>query len=913
MKVKFSKQIVLSALILLCSLASKAQDIPANIKKMSTVEGITEYQIPSNGLRVLLFPDASQSTITVNITYIVGSRHEGYGETGMAHLLEHLVFKGTPKHPQVAKELKDHATRYNGTTWLDRTNYYETMNATDENLEWALDMESDRMINSYIAKKDLDTEFSVVRNEFEARENDPSNVLRERVFSTAFLWHNYGKSTIGNRSDIENVPIENLQGFYRRYYQPDNAVLLVAGKIDPAKTLKLIDKYFSSIPKPTRVLPTTWSTEPIQDGERNVTLKRTGDVQVVSAGYHIPSGTHADFAPVNLLINALTDDPSGRLHKALIKADKAVAQWGYAAQTKEPGLAYFNVDVRKEQNLEDAKKILLENLDAIANTPLTEEEVNRSKTQFLKFFDQIFRNSEQTGTFLSEFMALGDWRTFFLYRDAIEKISAADVNRVAKAYFKASNRTVGMFLPDSKPDRADIPPTPDVTALVDGYKGKAAIAEGEAFEPSIQNVEKRTALGNAGSIKYSFLNKKTRGNKVNALMTLRFGDENSLKGQSVNSAMLTRMLMKGTKNMTQQQLKDKLDGLNATVNIYGSQNNVNVSIETVRDNLPSVIALVTELLKESTLPEKEFGEVRQEALADAERQLTDPDALAQNALDRHLNPYPKDDIRYSSTPQEDIESLKVLKLDDLKSFYKNFYGGSNATVSIIGDFDEAQTKKVLTEGVGSWKSPKPFSRLVSKNKTVAPKSETIKTPDKANATFLAGFNIPMNDADPDFVPMMVGNYVLGAGGLSSRLADRIRQKEGISYGVGSFFNADALDKDAQWGAYAIYAPENGEKLEKAFKEEIERILKDGITEKELTDAKKAMLQNRMVNRATDKQLNSKLNYYNYLQRTMQWDTQYEDKINKLTVDDVNKTLRKHIEYSKISMVKAGDFKPIVKP
>jgi len=223
-------------------------------QKVVTVEGITEYRL-GNGLTVLLFPDETKQTITVNVTYKVGSRNENYGETGMAHLLEHLVFKGTPKHQNIPQELTSHGARPNGSTWFDRTNYFETFQASDVNLDWALDLEADRMVNSYIAKKDLDSEMTVVRNEFEMGENDPSSILEERVLSTAFLWHNYGKSTIGAKSDLENVPIDKLQGFYRTWYQPDNAVLLVAGRFDEAKTLAKINQTFGRIPRPTRTLP----------------------------------------------------------------------------------------------------------------------------------------------------------------------------------------------------------------------------------------------------------------------------------------------------------------------------------------------------------------------------------------------------------------------------------------------------------------------------------------------------------------------------------------------------------------------------------------------------------------------------------------------------------------------------------
>jgi zinc protease len=188
---------------------------PAGITKVATVEGITEYRL-ANGLKLLLLPDDSKPTVTVNITYLVGSRHEGYGEAGMAHLLEHMLFKGTPTHPNIPAVMKERGAQFNGTTWFDRTNYYETLPATDENLEFALKLEADRMVNSHVSGADLASEMTVVRNEFERGENSPQRVLMQRMMSAAFEWHNYGKSTIGNRADIERVPIDNLKDFYRR-------------------------------------------------------------------------------------------------------------------------------------------------------------------------------------------------------------------------------------------------------------------------------------------------------------------------------------------------------------------------------------------------------------------------------------------------------------------------------------------------------------------------------------------------------------------------------------------------------------------------------------------------------------------------------------------------------------------------
>src|SRR6188768_2915594 len=257
-----------------CGVAARAADGP---QKVATVEGVTEYRL-ANGARVLLYPEPSRPTVTVNMTVLVGSRHEGYGESGMAHLLEHMVFKGTPNFPNVPKALQDHGASFNGTTNVDRTNYYETMPATDENLEFGIKLEADRLVNSYVKREDLVSEMTVVRNEFEAGENSPTRILKQRMWAAAFEWHNYGKSTIGNRADIERVPIDNLQAFYKKYYQPDNVVFIITGKFEEPKALEFVQKYLGSIPKPMRKLDKTYTEEPPQDGERNVILRRVGSI-----------------------------------------------------------------------------------------------------------------------------------------------------------------------------------------------------------------------------------------------------------------------------------------------------------------------------------------------------------------------------------------------------------------------------------------------------------------------------------------------------------------------------------------------------------------------------------------------------------------------------------------------------------
>lgn len=914
---------VLSAL----TLPLAAQQLPQGITKGATVEGITEYTL-ANGLRVLLFPDASKPTATINITYLVGSRHEGYGESGMAHLLEHMVFKGSTRHINIPQELTEHGARPNGTTWYDRTNYFETVPASDENIEWALDLEADRMVNSFIREEDLRTEFSVVRNEFESRENSPTNVLFERVLSTAFLWHGYGRSTIGARSDIENVPIERLRAFYRKYYQPDNAILVVAGKFDEAKVLGLIGQKFGAIPKPQRSLERgnmifpTYTEEPVQDGEREVTLRRVGDIQAVMAAYHVPAGSHPDFAPLSVLASVLSTQPSGRLYKALVETKKASFAGAGAFLLREPGLLSAQATLSQDQSLEDVKTTLIKTVEDVVTTPPTAEEVDRAKAQLLKNIELGFANTTSIALQISEWASAGDWRLMFIHRDRIDRVTPADVRRVAEAYLKPSNRTVGVFIPTAQPVRAEVAwmSEAQLDSLVRDYRGNPALAAGEAFEPSPDNIEARTARTTLpNGMKLALLPKENRGDVVTARVTLRFGDEQALRGGTITAARnIGGMLDKGTKNKTRQQIRDEFDRLKAQVNFFSSGNAITANITTTRANLVPTLRLVGEVLREPAFPESEFEIMKQQTLTSLEAQKSEPTSRAFNAYQRKMSPYPAGHPLAPRTIEEEIAEYEALTVDMVRRVYTDLVGASYGDLAVVGDFNRDSVTAVARELFGSWRSPRPFARLERTHFDVAPSDEKIETPDKANAVFLAGLNLPIRDDSRDYAALTLGSYMFGGGFLNSRLATRIRQKEGLSYGVGAFISAQQLDSVGAFTAQAIYNPENVLRLEAAFRDELQKMLRDGFTAEEVEKAKQGWLQQQLQSRSQDGYLANLFSSQALTGRTMAYNEQFESWVAALTPDEVNAAMRKYIDPSRIVVVKAGDFKnhppkPVIVP
>jgi zinc protease len=495
---------VAGACALALAFSLSAQTLPRGVQKKSSVGGITEYEFP-NGLRVLLYPNPANPKITVNVTYLVGSRHEGYGETGMAHLLEHLDFIETTNGRQIKNEIVGRGAAWNGTTSYDRTNYYETVPATDENLKWALGLEADRMVNIKFTKQILDTEMTVVRNEFERGENNPQSILRERVEATAYLWHNYGKSTIGSKDDLEKVPVDRLEAFYKKYYQPDNAVLVLTGRLDEDKTLQAVADSMGRIPRPTRKLDQTYTIEPAQDGERFVELRRVGEGQDVIIAYHGPAAGHPDSAALQVLAGIMTGGGGGgrggrggggggqgRLTKALVDTRKADSAGMNVAQLHDPGLIMLNAGLNKDQSLDEVRRILIETVEGIIKNPPTKEEVDRVTTGLLRNLENNLSDPQAIATgALNAAISQGDWRLMFLQHDRLKDITPADVVRVAKAYLKASNRTVGYYIPDAAPERTVVPDTPDLAALLKNYKSTVVISHAEVFDPTPANVEAR--------------------------------------------------------------------------------------------------------------------------------------------------------------------------------------------------------------------------------------------------------------------------------------------------------------------------------------------------------------------------------------------------------------------------------------
>ncbi len=880
--------------------AQEVATLPQGVSKIQTVEGITEFRL-ANGLKVLLAPDVADERVTVNLTYLVGSRHEGYGETGMAHLLEHLIFKGTPATPDPKNEFRQRGFTFNGTTTADRTNYFATFVSSQQVLDWYLGWQADAMVNSFIAKKDLDSEMTVVRNEFEMGENNPFAALNQRMAHTAYLWHGYGKSTIGAKSDIENVDIARLQAFYRRYYRPDNAVLIVAGKFDPAQTLLSAQKSLGALQRPPAPIAQTYTLEPAQDGERSVVVRRPATAQLILLAYHAPPMLHPDSAALQVLTTALGDAPSGRLHKALVESKLAQAAFAAPGAQREAGMLMFGTVFGPDDEAGARQKVLLDVLENLDKEPIRQDEFDRAKARINKNLELAFANAAAVANGAVAAEVAGDWRAVFVSRDRIKAVTLDDVNRVARTYLLRDNRTLGHLIPTPTPVRAPGAALLDVAAYLQGYVLNEKGLESVAFDFGIASLHDKVVFAKTpAGIKSAMLGKPVRGDMVSLNIRFKFGTVESLQNQEVAAEMAGAMLQRGTAKMSRQQIQDELNRLGAALNMGFGETGGTLSLKVKKDAFKPALALALHLLKESSFPAAEFEEVRSATLKGIEGQIKDKTAQANNAWSRYGNPYTKGDPRYHYTLEESLQEFKSVTRDQAYAFYRRFYGAQNAQISLLGPVDVNEYQQAVTAALDDWRAAEPWRRIADPMVEATPTRLVFDTPDKSNTSLRAVQSLPVSaqGMDEDYFAMELAARIFG-GGPGSRLWLRLREAGGLSYSAGAGFGASSYERNGTVSMSAEVAPKNVAAAEKALQEELTRSLRDGFTPAEVASFKREYLADRLRSRSGDGWVLIFMGYEMEFQVPKNEREQNDALIESFSAEQINAAWRKYVKPEKL--------------
>lgn len=562
----------------------------------------------------------------------------------------------------------------------------------------------------------------------------------------------------------------------------------------------------------------------------------------------------------------------------------------------------FGASVKKGESLEKVKDKLIETIEgSLKQKPMTSKELNRTKAQMETMYERAFADPEGFGVGLSEYIALGDWRLFFYGRDKTKDVTAQQADSAADKYFVRDNRVVGLFIPDDNPQRAEITKAPSADELLVNYKPQGTAQKIEAFDSSFDNLDKRTQRIDIGDLNIALLPKQTRGETVTVCMKFKSGDEKNLFGKANLQPVAAAMLTRGTKTMTRSEIEDRMTELKMAGSI--------TNFTTTRKNLPAALELVFDAMHNSIMPQDEFDQFKKQMQVMIESMRDKPDALAQNAITQHFNTYPKGDPRYEYSLDESLEQLNKLTVDQVRAFYKEFGGTSRGEISIVGDFDPKAVEKIIRDDYAKYVSKAHYAPVVTEYRPVKATRVVIDTPDKENAIIVARSVFPINDTAPDAPALTVANWILGGGtGLSNRLIERLRQKEGLSYGAGSHVRIPAKGDNGSFVFRAIVAPQNMLQAEASARDVIAKAIKDGFTDQEVEEAKKGLLQAMQVARSQDDVVARSWNDKMENQRTWAFSKKQAEAISKLTTADVNAALRKYIKPDEITFVLAGDQK-----
>ncbi|MEN9912225.1 MAG: hypothetical protein RI956_669, partial [Pseudomonadota bacterium] len=803
-----------------------------------------------------------------------------------------------------------------------------TFNANPAHLAWAIQMEADRMVNSFIAKKDLDSEMNVVWDELRRGENSPARVLGQRMMSVAFDWHNYGKSTIGTPSDLNSISIEALKRFYKNHYQPDNAVLTIAGRIQTKETLALVAQAFENIRKPVRILTQIHTIEPTQQGERRITLRRADNTPIVSIQYHLPAASHADSAALNIWTHILGNEPAGRLYQTLNKQQLAANTYAWINPLAERSVLITGAQLEGKQTIQKAETALIKATEHTEKiTPL---ELNRAKIDMESAFKQLLKSPEAIAITLSESIGQGDWRLLFLQREAVKHTTLDEVMRVVKSYLKADNRTVGHFIPTKIIDYANIPSAPDIKKMIENIPFSPSIQLGEDIDTNPSALEKRTKrsylnIESPHPIPFMTLDKNNRAEANTLKIILRWGNETALNNTSVRAATwVAPLLLEGNEKigLSKQQLTDSLAKLESTLDINSYPTGATITITSNRNHLIDVIDLLNKLAKPTSQTKISFDAralelLKINQLAQLNTQLKDPrtqinDAVAiRNNIDQHLKP---NDWRYRLNTKQTIEQINNLKISDVERFYHQFWTTQYASISAVGTLPD-KLPVALSTLLKNW----PVSTIASKQKYTRqhndyfdnkPFQATLQINGKVNAVIHTHTNFKLKRNHIDYWPLQIGVYILGGDPFTSRIGKRVRVKEGLSYSAGSNAVVDIYDDYATYNAYASFAPNNLSKVQVALNEELSNILEKGITAQELSDTQSYLLQNLDQQRNSDSYLVSHLLYQSELGLDFSIHDEYRERIQSADINAVNTALKRYLSSYHLNKVEiaAGDFK-----
>ncbi len=884
--------------------SANSEQMKSEAKYITEINGTKEFQL-SNGLKVLLKSNHSIPLVTFSIWYKVGSRNETEGQYGLAHFLEHMMFKGTKKlkKGEISATIQGLGGIYNAFTSIDGTAYYETI--SPKYLEKVIEIESDRIKNSALDQNELNLERTVVLSEYEGDLNNPATYLDQKVRELAYDISPYKHPTIGYEKDIKNINSEIMHEFYKKYYSPNNATIVLVGDFDENKALNLITKYFGKLKNDVTNNSDSIPREKEQTKEKRTIIKRAGSYKLVEIVYHVTDTKDSDIYPLNIVEEILIKGEKSPLKKKLIEAGLATEVYGGTEANRDPGLFQIVVSLTPQATHKRVEKIILNEIDKLNKKTPSEKEIegaiNRIKASYLFGLDGTYNQALNIGYF----EIINNWKQSQIWTNEISKVTQEDVARILNKYFKKQNRTIGYFIPKlQKGEKYEA--LPINIGTTHNYKETSTIEKAKVLKSAIPNkpfkYEKIHLEDNSDLLLYKDIDLP-----ITYISGVIKGGSSLLpKDKELYCQLITRTLEKGSKKYTKEEIEEILDSTGSQINFSCDEESFKFTLASTNDTLSKSIDLLFDILMNPTFSKTEIEQEKKKLIAEINESR---DSTSENAS-RRFNQiiYSKDHPYYSNTFSEDIKLIKAIDSKKIKDIHENLIKKNKAIITLISDIKPDEIISQINTGISTGKAKEegkiniPDTLLRENLKT-----ESISLKDKMQSDVFLGHAGNLRRTDPDFYKMHIANYILGGSSLSSRLSKRVRDNSGLTYTIYSYINS-SLGK----GEFAVYFGSNNTNVDKAIeltKDELKKFVKNGITEEELKRAKASLIDSFVSrNLSTYKNITNTFSGIEFYNLGENYINNYPRIINSLKLEEINSAIKKYIHPDKLNIVIAGEYR-----
>ena len=889
---------LLSALLALSTFAGPAEAKPAektvNLPRPDAqAAGFSSYVLP-NGFKIILAAYPSAANARIELVVKTGSKLEGYGETGMAHLLEHMLFKSAGKRADLKSDLTALGAKWNGTTSDDRTNYFETVAAEPAKIDEAIRIEADRFIRASFTKEHLASEMTVVRNELERNDSDPGSLVMRALQRQSFFWHGYSRPTIGARSDIEDAPFSALQAFHKKHYRPDNAALIVSGNFDPQRVLALASQLFSAARNPATPRITSWTREEAQAITNRSELVLPAGKTMAASAWKVPGLTDRQTYALDLAASAICAQDWGSLRKELVLERKIAvsASCNTHVQTDYSLLVGF-ATAGKEAEAEELSRALHHHIEAAAATGISLEQLDRARMEELNAYERLENDHEHLAHLLSEAEVAGDWRLFFWQRDTVKSITLDEANAALKKFAVGVNRSDVLLRHADGIVAPQMPKLAETKGLLSGKDWPAITKQADPIPSSAAELARATVpIPLDGSrARAALLSRRTQGDMAWLVLKNDYGNEAALSGRLTACSMASSLMAYGGAGLSRDQLNAKLEALQAewSLSLGG------IVIEAPRRNIDAALDLLLAVWADPALPVSEFERIKAATIAGLDAGLKDPGIVAASVSHQRFDNYPVGHPNRHRSLEQRLDESRAVSFADVAACGADFSGIAHVRLALVGAFSPQDVQAVWAKVAKLPIAKIPYARIADLEAPVSVDTAPISVamPEKPNAAIAGLALLPLTDDSPDFPALRIAVKALG-GDADSRIWQRLREREGLAYSAGVSLSGNHFEPRSSLSIEASAASDKADAAMRSLKDELARVLKDGFSEKEVARAKRTWLQERKTSLRSEPSFANTLAQGLYSGRDYAWLAQYDEKIARLTALEVTLALRKYL-------------------